>query len=89
MQKKKSLTVIEKKNKFIAKIASDNSFNKALNMVLLKELSMITESDLGELMKSARQLQEENLSLTHEVFSDLASQIYRGSAPSYVEDFLK
>jgi len=59
----------------IAKIASDNSFNKALNVVLLRELSMITESDSGGLMKSAKQLQEESLAITHEVFSDLVSQI--------------
>jgi len=64
----------------IAKIASDNSFNKALNVVLLKELSMITESDFGELMKSAKQLQEENLALTNQIFDDLRSQTFDDSS---------
>ncbi len=73
----------------IAKIASDNSFNKALNMVLLKELSIVTKSDFKELIESAKQMQEENQVVTHETFNDLVDQVYGREKPAYVEDYLK
>lgn len=71
----------------IAKIAADNSFNKALNIVLLKELSLLTESNYESLIKSAKVLQSENLSTTHEVFNDLISQTFDGAAPGFLRDF--
>ncbi|MEP5613579.1 MAG: hypothetical protein ABJP45_15110 [Cyclobacteriaceae bacterium] len=71
----------------IAKIAADNSFNKALNIVLLKELSMLTESDYSSLIRSAKALQSENLNTTHEVFNDLISQTYDGATPGHLQDF--
>ena len=73
----------------IAKIAADNSFNKALNIVLLKELSRLTESDYGSLIRSAKALQAENLSTTHEVFNDLIAQTFDGTSPRHLQDFPK
>ncbi|MEP5611246.1 MAG: hypothetical protein ABJP45_03310 [Cyclobacteriaceae bacterium] len=73
----------------IGKIASDNAFNKAMNAVILKELSLLTNSDHEELTKSAQKLQAEFLLTTNDVFQDLVKQTYGKSTPSHVEDFVK